>query len=110
MNSTVLEASCFDLSQIEGQNGLWNLLHIIGLGLVAFFLVTSFILNLSNVSTVASHAGLRSCGYFHLVALLSAFNIVFYVVELLLLVLVTLNRIDNKFDFLPEMLNNHSIY
>ena len=68
---------------------------------MALFLFISFILNVANISTVASHNGLRSSGYFHLVALFSAFNVVFYTVELLLLALVTLK----KFDILPNIIH-----
>ena len=45
--------------------------------------VFSVILNLANISTIAGHYTLRPCGYFHIVALFSAFNIVYFTLETL---------------------------
>ena len=60
---------------------LKNLTILIICGLVALCLILSVILNLSNISTIAGHFCLRPCGYFHLVALFSAFNIIYFIME-----------------------------
>ena len=51
--------------------------------LVLTCFVFSVILNLANISTIAGHYTLRPCGYFHIVALFSAFNIVYFTSETL---------------------------
>ena len=57
----------------------WLLLLLVGLS--GFCFILSVILNLSNISTIAGHFCLRPCGYFHILALFSAFNIVYFIFE-----------------------------
>jgi len=64
--------------------------------------VFSVILNLANISTIAGHYTLRPCGYFHIVALFSAFNIVYFTLETLRQACFFLKESGQLLDLLPE--------
>lgn len=70
-----------------------TLLDLVASGFVALLLVLSVVLNLANISTVASISRLRSCGYFHVLALLSAFNVVYFVAKALIVAYNALERL-----------------
>ena len=70
------------------ENDLWSLLQLVAFFKVGFLLLITVVINLSNISTIAGHNGLRSCGYFHLIVLYSVFNIVYFLLQLFDLALV----------------------
>lgn len=75
-------------------NDLVFFLQLVAGGLVSVLLVLALILNLANIATVAGHVGLRGSGYFHLVALFSVFNVIFYVFKLKMLLIEVIKEID----------------
>ena len=72
--------------------------NIIGCAISAIFLLLCIPVNLANISTIAGHVGLRPSGYFHLVTLFSAFNIVFYMINFLVL------AIEALFEWMPDII------
>ena len=74
--------------------------EVIGSLLSILFLVFSIPLDLANISTIAGHSGLRPSGYYHLLTLFSAFNIVFFILNFLVLSLEALTL----YDLLPEVI------
>ena len=93
----------------EGQNEDQEFLYlsilqnpnIIGSALSALFLLLCIPVNLANISTIAGHLSLRPSGYFHLVTLFSAFNIVFFIVNFLVLSLQALTF----YALVPQVIN-----
>lgn len=79
-----------------------TLLDLVASGFVALVLTLSVILNLANISTVASISRLRSCGYFHILALMSAFNVVYFVAKALLVAFITLERLALMPEFISD--------
>jgi len=68
--------------------------------LSGLFLILSIPVDLANISTIAGHSGLRPSGYFHLVTLLSAFNIVFFILNFLVLALEALTL----YELVPQVI------
>jgi hypothetical protein len=69
----------------------WSYLYLVAFGFTSCLLVASLFLNVANICTVASHNGLRSTGYFHLVALFSTINIVYFVIATFMEAITTLS-------------------
>ncbi len=70
---------------------------------VAILLLLAIVLDLSNVSTVAGHGNLRGSGYFHLIAMLSVFNIIYFVFKLIWLLFDLLQAHDSLLQ-LPDFI------
>ena len=111
-NASVITSSDDDFSapddfgegQHEDQEFILQLLqnpNIIGSVLSALFLLLCIPVNLANISTIAGHLSLRPSGYFHLVTLFSAFNIVFFIVNFLVLALQALT----VYELVPQVIH-----
>ena len=74
--------------------------EVLGSLLSGLFLILSIPVDLANISTIAGHSGLRPSGYFHLVTLLSAFNIVFFILNFLVLALEALTL----YELVPQVI------